>query len=178
MTVKNENVVPAVAFTAKDKARYTRARNAFARSGTTFRSIIGELAKQYFDGPVTVAQFASAAGETLSMGKGVTAEQKAERNVIRARIHDGLKVVDMLKVNEKASKAKRKPRAGAVKDGDKVEPVTAAEAAEAAKIASEHNPKPTQAALFAAVVDMLDNASPATLRRIANAVSVKLAAAA
>lgn len=174
--MSNEKVV--VVFVSKDKARYTRARNGYLKAAGTFRATIGELAKANFEEPCTVAQFAKAAGEDLSMGKGVTAEQKAERNVLRTRIHDGLKVAGMLKVNEKASKAKRKPRPASVKDGDKAEPVTAAEAAEAVKIVSEHNPKPTQAALFAAIVEMLDNASPATLRRIANAVSVKLAAAA
>lgn len=170
---KNETAV--VVFASKDKARYTRARNAFAKSGATFRATIGELAKQYFDGPCTVAQFAKAAGEDLSMGKGVSAEQKAERNAIRARIHDGLKHADMLKVNQRAAQAqgkRRKAEAASTEAADKAQ-----EAQELVQAASETK-APSQRELFEAIASMLDHASPATLRRIANAVSVKLAAAA
>lgn len=170
---KNETAV--VVFASKDKARYTRARNAFAKSGATFRATIGELAKQYFDGPCTVAQFAKAAGEDLSMGKDVSAEQKAERNAIRARIHDGLKHADMLKVNQRAAQAqgkRRKAEAASTEAADKAQ-----EAQELVQAASEAK-APSQRELFEAIASMLDHASPATLRRIANAVSVKLAAAA
>lgn len=164
---KKENVVIAK---STDKARYTRARNAFNKAGSNFRAIIGEVAKATFDKPITVAEFAKAVGEDLSMAKGVTTEQKAERNAIRARIHDGLKVADMLKVNEKAAKAQRKPRqAGAASAADK-----AAEAAEAIEAANAK--APTQAELFAAFAGIVSKASRPTLERMANAIATQLAA--
>lgn len=175
MTKQNETV--AIVFASKDKARYTRARNAFAKSGATFRATIGELAKQYFAGPCTVAEFAKAAGEDLSMGKGVTAEQKAERNAIRARIHDGLKHADMLKVNQRAAQAQGKRRKAEAATASTEAADKAQEAQELVQAASEAK-APSQRELFEAIASMLDHASPATLRRIANAVSVKLAAAA
>lgn len=179
--MSNEKIV-VVVFAAKDKARYTRAMNAEDKARATTRTIIGELAKQYFDGPCTVAEFARAAGEDLSMGKGVTAEQKAFRNRRRTAIHDGLKMAGMLKVNQRAAQAQGKRRmAEAVKNGGTVNAADIAEAVkeaqEAVKAAQEAK-APTQRELFEAIASMLDHASPATLRRIANAVSVKLAQAA
>lgn len=170
MSIKDNAVV--VSASAADKGRYTKARNAFNKAGSNFRQIIGEVAKATFDKPVTVAEFAKAVGEDLSMAKGVTVEQKAERNTIRARIHDGLKHAEMLKVNEKAAKAQRKPRQVA-------KPASAADKAEEAKEAveaAEEAQAPTQAEIFAGIASLLAHASPATLRRVANAVSTRLAA--
>ena len=168
MAKSNDKVVT---IAAKDRAAYTRARNAFTKASGSFRDVIGRIAKAYFDGPVTVAEFAKAVGEDLSMAKGVTAEQKAERNAIRARIHDGLKVAEMLKVNPKASKAQRKPRQakGAASAADK-----AAEAAEAIEAANAK--APTQAELFAAFAGIVSKASRPTLERMANAIASQLAA--
>lgn len=165
---KSKDVVVTIA--AKDRAAYTRARNAFTKASGSFRDVIGRIAKEYFDGPITVAQFAKAMGENLSMAKGVTAEEKAERNVIRARIHDGLKNADMLKVNEKAAKAQRKPRqAGAASAADKAQ-----EAQEA--IEQAESKAPTQAEIFSAFSTIVGHASRATLQRMANAIATQLAA--
>lgn len=171
MSIKTKAVVVVAAST--DKARYTRARNAFNKAGSNFRAIIGEVAKATFDKPVTVAEFAKAVGEDLSMAKGVTTEQKAERNAIRARIHDGLKVVDMLKVNEKAAKAQRKPRQAAA-------PASAADKAQEAQEAIEQaeSKAPTQAEIFSAFSTIVGHASRATLQRMANTIATQLAAAA
>lgn len=168
MTKSNDKVVT---IAAKDKARYTRARNAFARSSGTFREVIVHIAKEYFDGPITVAMFAKAMGEDLSMGKGVSDEDKKIRATIRSRIHDGLKVADMLKVNPKAAKAQRKPRQAKA-------PASAADkAAEAAEAIEAANAKaPTQAELFAAFAGIVSKASRPTLERMANAIASQLAA--
>lgn len=167
---KSNDVVVTIA--AKDKAAYTRARNAFTKSAGSFREVIGRIAKDYFDGPITVAQFAKAMGEDLSMPKGITAEDKKEKAAIRARIHDGLKAADMLKVNEKAAKAQRKPRTpkGAADAADKAEEVKAA--------IVDASRKPTQAELFTAFNGIISKASKATLQRMANAIATQLAAAA
>lgn len=159
----------AVVIAAKDKAAYTKARNAFARSSGTFREVIARIAVEYFDGPITVAQFAKAMGEELGMGKGVTDDEKKQRATIRARIHDGLKQADRLKVNEKAAKAQRKPRQtkGAADAADKAQ-----EAQEAIKDATR---KPTQAELFTAFNGIISKANKATLERMANALAVALA---
>ena len=168
MSKVNETAVVTIA--AKDKAAYTRARNAFTKSAGSFREVIGRIAKAYFDGPLTVAQFAKAMGEDLSMGKGVTDEDKKERATIRARIHDGLKQAEMLKVNEKAAKAQRKPRTpkGAANAADKAQ-----EAQQAIEQASSK--APTQPEIFAAFSGIVSKASKATLQRMANAIAVELA---
>lgn len=173
MTKQNATIVKV---SAKDKARHARAYAAVEKSEGTYRALIGEMAKEYFPEGIDVGGFAKAFEWDVSMGKKATID-KAEANRRRARISDGLEVVGLLRVNKRMAQAQGKRRKAEARPASTEAADKAQEAQQAVQAAQEAK-APTQRELFEAIASMLDHASPATLRRIANAVSVKLAQAA
>lgn len=161
---KNTNTVLASAAIRK---AYNAAKAAESKSYGAFVGFITETAKANFAGPITVAAFATFVGDDLSVGKEVSAEDKAERNRIRARIRYGLEQAGMLE--EKT----RKPQAAGskAKAKTKTKGEAAADAVENADETAQTNPKDR----FAAVCSILRAMGRQELLRVANELAVMIA---
>lgn len=165
MSTNNTNVVK---FSAQDRARHTRAYNAADKAATTYRELVGQLAKSLFPEGTTVAEFAKAMEFDISMGKKATIE-KSEANRRRSRIADGLKHANLLKVSKRAAQAQRKRR-----EEESTGESAADKAQEAKKTMMAVGKAPTQAEVFKAFNDLLEHASRNTLTRMANELASKL----
>lgn len=172
MTAINTNVV--VMGDKAVKSAYAKAKLAESKAYGAFVGFIIEHAGMVCDAnkaeAVSVATFAAFMGDDLNVGKEVSAEDKAERNRIRARIRYGLEQAGKL------LEAKRKPAAAGSKGKGKGKTKSVGqEAADAVKGADDtagSNP----ANRFSAVCSILRAMDRNELARVANEVATLLAA--